>query len=118
RALFDPHSEASIAAKLTEALTNEDFRLALADHGLQQACRFSWEKTAKKALTALERLHERKCEARPSGAFRRNERRPKLAYLSPIPPERSGIADYSAGLLPELARHYDIEIISDQPAIA
>jgi len=39
--------------------------------------------------------------------------RPKLAYVSPLPPQRSGIADYSAELLPELAKHYDLELIVD-----
>ena len=35
----------------------------------------------------------------------------KLAYFSPMPPERSGIADYSALLLPELRRRIDIEVV-------
>src|SRR5262249_42567976 len=30
----------------------------------------------------------------------------RLAYVSPVPPARTGIADYSAELLPALARHY------------
>lgn len=33
----------------------------------------------------------------------------RLAYYSPLPPMRSGIADYSAELLPHLAAHCDIE---------
>jgi len=32
----------------------------------------------------------------------------RLAYLSPLPPKRSGIATYSAHLLPELASHFDV----------
>ncbi|WP_075793186.1 glycosyltransferase [Massilia putida] len=40
--------------------------------------------------------------------------RPKLAYVSPLPPVKSGIADYSAELLPELAKHYDIDLVVDQ----
>ncbi|HVT57232.1 MAG TPA: glycosyltransferase family 4 protein [Thermoanaerobaculia bacterium] len=35
----------------------------------------------------------------------------RIAYLSPLPPMRSGIADYSAELLPELARHLEVELI-------
>jgi glycosyltransferase involved in cell wall biosynthesis len=42
--------------------------------------------------------------------------RPRLAYLSPLPPERSGIADYSAELIPELAKYYDIDVILGQDA--
>src|SRR5438270_12502196 len=35
----------------------------------------------------------------------------KVAYYSPLPPERSGIADYSALLLPSLERLLDVEIV-------
>jgi glycosyltransferase involved in cell wall biosynthesis len=34
----------------------------------------------------------------------------KVAYYSPMPPERSGIADYSALLLPALRRRVDVEV--------
>ncbi|MFZ6846090.1 glycosyltransferase [Undibacterium sp. RuTC16W] len=45
-------------------------------------------------------------------------RRSRLAFVSPLPPERSGIADYSAELIPELARYYDVELILDQPVVS
>ncbi|HVT18532.1 MAG TPA: glycosyltransferase family 4 protein [Thermoanaerobaculia bacterium] len=35
----------------------------------------------------------------------------RIAFFSPLPPQTSGIADYSAELLPELARHLEIELI-------
>ena len=35
----------------------------------------------------------------------------RVAYYSPLPPERSGIADYSALLLPALRRRLDIEVV-------
>jgi len=35
----------------------------------------------------------------------------KVAWYSPLPPERSGIADYSALLLPELRRRIDVEVV-------
>ncbi len=38
----------------------------------------------------------------------------RLAYYSPLPPMRSGIADYSAELLPHLAEHCEIELIVDE----
>jgi glycosyltransferase involved in cell wall biosynthesis len=34
----------------------------------------------------------------------------KVAYYSPLPPERSGIADYSALLLPSLRRRVEVEL--------
>ena len=47
----------------------------------------------------------------------KSPRRPRLAFVSPLPPERSGISDYSAELLPELARHYDIEVVVAQDEV-
>jgi glycosyltransferase involved in cell wall biosynthesis len=38
------------------------------------------------------------------------DRRLRLAYFSPLPPARSGIADYSAELLPYLARLADVTV--------
>jgi glycosyltransferase involved in cell wall biosynthesis len=35
----------------------------------------------------------------------------KVAYVSPLPPERSGIADYSALLLPPLSERAEIELV-------
>jgi glycosyltransferase involved in cell wall biosynthesis len=35
----------------------------------------------------------------------------KVAYFSPLPPERSGIADYSALLLPPLRKRLDVSVV-------
>ncbi|WP_111747859.1 glycosyltransferase [Salinisphaera orenii] len=44
--------------------------------------------------------------------------KPRLAFVSPLPPERTGIGYYSAELLPELAAYYDIDVVTDQDAIS
>src|SRR5262249_14950485 len=43
--------------------------------------------------------------------------RPRLAFVSPLPPERTGIADASADLLAALAAHYDITLVVDQDKV-
>ena len=48
----------------------------------------------------------------PSGPARR---RLRIAYFSPLPPSRSGIADYSAELLPHLAELADVTVFADEP---
>ena len=40
--------------------------------------------------------------------------KPSLAYFSPMPPVKSGIAHYSSQLLPYLALHYDITLVLEQ----
>lgn len=42
----------------------------------------------------------------------------RLAYVSPMPPEKSGIADFSAQFLPSLSEHYQIDIISPQATLS
>lgn len=34
----------------------------------------------------------------------------RLAYFSPLPPQQSGISDYSEALLPHLSQHFDIDL--------
>ncbi len=40
----------------------------------------------------------------------------RLAFFSPMPPSRSGIADYSAALLPELERLAEVELFMEPPS--
>ena len=108
-ALFDPKSDASISAKLLQAITDDGFRAELARHGLERAKSFSWDESARRALAAFERIYSERRPSTPSTPL--TTRRPRLAYVSPLPPDRSGIADYSAELLPELSRYYEIEAI-------
>jgi glycosyltransferase involved in cell wall biosynthesis len=114
-AFFDPLSEDAIASKIKKVLENSKWREELRKHGLQQSKKFSWDESAKKAIEAFESVHSDGNPALKHAPMPVN--RPRLAYLSPLPPERSGISDYSAELLPELARYYDIEVIVDQAEV-
>lgn len=41
--------------------------------------------------------------------------RMRLAYVSPMPPERTGVADYSANLVCALQAHFDIDVFCGEP---
>lgn len=43
--------------------------------------------------------------------------RPKLAFVSPLPPQATGIASYSAELIPYLAEHFTITLVVDQSEV-
>jgi glycosyltransferase involved in cell wall biosynthesis len=116
-ALFDPHNEEDMAERLHRVLTEEGYRESLAQHGLQQARKFSWEESARRAWSALEAHHAKNLIIAPQHLAFQANKRPRLAYVSPLPPQRSHIADYSVELLPELARHYDIDVIVAQPTV-
>lgn len=116
-ALFNPHDDEAIASKIAQVLSDNDFRRSLVEHGARQSLKFSWDESARRAMQAFEQLHDSRIEKKSSSTVAPNRPRPRLAYVSPLPPERSGIASYSAELLPELSRFYEIELITDLDAI-
>lgn len=65
---------------------------------------------AKRAIRTFENLRRERPRASAP-------RKPKLAFISPLPPEQTGIATYSAELLPALSRHYEIEVVVDQEEV-
>jgi glycosyltransferase involved in cell wall biosynthesis len=112
-ALFYPNSEESIALKIKEALTDKLFYDILKKHGIKQAKKFSWDKSAKSAIAAFEDFH--KNIKKNIICLPHSEKyKPKLAYISPLRPLQSGISDYSSELLPELSKYYDIEVVVEQ----
>jgi glycosyltransferase involved in cell wall biosynthesis len=111
-ALFDPFDTKSIVAKIERALTDSEWSAGLAKHCLNYSRNFSWDKTAKKAWNTIEE-HPLQTAQVVSSVLKR---RPRLAFVSPLPPERSGIADYSAELLRDLTRWYEIDVIVRAPA--
>lgn len=114
-ALFDPYQEHSIVSKLSEVLTNKAFRESLIAHGLVQSKKFSWDQSAKKTIEAFERIHEeKKCGSLKISHY---GIRPRLAYFSPLPKLETGVAVFSAKLLPVLSNYYDIDLIVDQEIV-
>ena len=114
-AMFDPRNETDISRKLAQVLEDASFRSDLAAFGLQRVKLFSWDESAKRAIAAFEDFFVKEKSAGVPVPV--PDRRPKLAYVSPLPPARSGIADYSAELLPELARYYDIAVVVAQQEV-
>lgn len=111
-ALFDPFDPDAIAGKMAKVLQDHAFRAELERHGTQQARRFSWDISAVQAWRALAASFGD--IAKPASV---SVERPRMAFVSPLPPQASGISDYSAELLPELARHYRVEVIVAQDQV-
>lgn len=111
-ALFDPYDPADIASHLQRTLTDDGFRELLIRHGLDRAARFSWTATAKMAWQALEEINRRQAPGRTSTHSSIATRKETLAFVGPLLPDRSGISTYSACLLPSLAEHYDITVVT------
>jgi len=118
----DPHD---LAAKLERLLVDRQLAESLRQRGPAQAGRFRWETTADLAVAALEGLSPPlggdvgvppagKPPRRPRRSSRVPKRaKPRLAYFSPLLPQPSGIAEYSANLLAQLREHYMIDLYHD-----
>jgi glycosyltransferase involved in cell wall biosynthesis len=106
-ALFDPHNPAAMAAKITQVLSDPDMLQSLREHSARQATRFSWDGCAQRALRALE-----DCVAARASAPLQTTPRPKIAFVSPLPPERTGVADYAVRILPTLLPYFEIDLIT------
>lgn len=114
-ALFDATNDQSITAAMQHVLTDEAFREELAAYGPGRAKQFSWENSAQIAWDAIEKVQEDKKldESRVVVSIPPIQSRMRIAYVSPLPPQKSGIADYSADLLPYLSKHFEIDLFSD-----
>ncbi|MDG4880376.1 glycosyltransferase [Mesorhizobium sp. WSM4884] len=53
---------------------------------------------------------------RPTGVLR--GARPRIAFLSPMPPDQSGVADYSAATIRELGKLVDVDVFSKHAPVA
>jgi len=111
-ALFDPNNPDDIAEKITKVLTNDEISSSLSQHAFCQSQKFSWDLTAQKALSAIRSANTHKENQKAKN--KRIKKKPILAFVSPLPPEHTGIADYSAELLPALATYYELVCIVDQ----
>lgn len=108
-ALFDPFDVQAISDKMSEVLSHPELSQRLRKHGLKQAPLFSWDETARRSIEVWEKA------LKPVVPIA--TQKPRLAFVSPLPPERSGIADYSAELLHVLAQYYEIELVVAQDQV-
>lgn len=105
-ALFNAASTADAAQCLSRALSDADFRSSLRETGLQRAREFTWQRTAELSRQAWQEAIER----RKAGKQVSVEKRLKIALVTPMRPEQTGIADYVAELLPALSIRMDVDV--------
>jgi glycosyltransferase involved in cell wall biosynthesis len=125
-ALFDPLQPAAIAAKIQQVLESPELQQRLRAHGRVQREKFSWDHSARKAIAALEVHHARTvaqqqaqdAALRSAGGIPAGTPKRRVAFVSPMLPERTGVADYSTRLLPTLLPWFDIDIVVDQPEVS
>lgn len=115
-ALFDAADTATMSSAIARALSDPGLRERLRANAIKQASRFSWDTTARRCLAALEERFG-VATAVPLAPAVADVPKRRLAFVSPLPPERSGIADYAVQLLAALVQWFDIELVLQQPDV-
>lgn len=101
---FDPYDVQAIARCLHETVDSPELLAQLAERSRLRAAHYTWRHVAERSLQAYERV----AQARTP---RRFPRRPRIALISPWPPEQSGVADYSFRLARALGEHADVDVV-------
>lgn len=117
-ALFDATRDESIAERITQVLRDENFAADLRHYGSSRGAEFNWKRTAELSLAAFDEALSRTRHVGEQCAIAGWLPSKRLAVLSPLPPCRSGIADYNAQFLPFLARHFEIDLYVEGYAVS
>ena len=114
-ALFDATDPEGMARVLGSVLADPGHADALRDHALSRSREYSWDRSAHLAAAAFRDALDRGRHAALQATAHGWPVRMRMAILTPLPPVRSGIADYNAGFIPYLGRHFDIDVFVAQP---
>lgn len=112
-ALFDSRSVESIAHKMCEVLTDSNLERQLRQYSLVRAPQLNWEKSAEVALEAWDEALSSTQYSGTQAAIHGWLPKKRIAIFTPLPPCKSGIADYNASFLPYLARYFEIDLYVD-----
>jgi glycosyltransferase involved in cell wall biosynthesis len=107
--LFDPEDPAALARAIEALGRDAAGRRELGDRARARAAGFRGEDLGRETLAAYEEAVEAAREAVREGGGKPL----RLAVWTPVPPQESGIADYSVELLREMVRWADAEVFAD-----
>jgi glycosyltransferase involved in cell wall biosynthesis len=100
---FEPHDPDSIAACVAGILGSPEALERLRARSQRRVAEYTWERVAERSIEAYERAVAR--------VSRRRFRRPRIALVTPWPPERSWIGEYNVWLAAELGRRVDVDVV-------
>lgn len=114
--IFDPLNREDLAAKMTKALIDREFRQKVLDERNTLLQTISKQNFGETFLSIVEE-ELRKIAATATARIDKQGRNKQLYYFSPLPPLQTGIADYSAELVRSLSVYYDIVCVVDQDKV-
>ncbi len=105
-ATFDPYDPGAIAACLADVLESQATLDVLRERSRRRVTAYTWGEVARRSLEAYENVIDDNRAGR-----RRRRQRARIALVTPWPPERSGVADYSLRLARELGAKVDVDVV-------
>lgn len=105
--LFDPDDSARLRLRLEQVALDPQERGRVRQRQADLSRGFSEEQVGRRFWEAMLNL-----PAVPAPAVQRGSR-PRIAFLTPLPPTTSGVADYSFATLGPLAARAEVEVFSD-----
>ena len=108
--MFAPDDVDDARQKIEALMTDPAWRSAVAKDQSTRWQRFRADKIAGEFWSRVGQLigHRR---PKPCGILR--GARPQIAFLSPMPPDQSGVAEYSAATIKELGKLVDVHVVSE-----
>ena len=109
---FALDDEAALGVKLERAVTSASWRTTVVSQQAAMWPRFRAAAVAARFWDAmLSRLDTRTSSLQAPVVLR--GRRPRVALLSPVPPDRSGVADYTAATCAEFGKLVDLHVFTE-----
>ncbi len=115
----DPDDAHGFAVAIQELHADPGRRQTMSERGLAHVARFDKRQLAEHTVESYRAAvtpapgKESRAGGRSGGRADLASGRPRLAVWTPLPPQQSGISDYSVELLGRLRQFYDIEVFVD-----
>jgi glycosyltransferase involved in cell wall biosynthesis len=105
--MFGPEDDKHLTRLLDRVITSSRFRNNIINDQSHRWQRFRDDEVARLFWVNMEK-HAPAVPAAPVIGGRR----PRIAFLTPLPPDRSGVADYTAATFKELGKHADVHVFT------
>ena len=108
--LVDPTDSEAIAGLLGRFLADPGYAAELGRRAAERTASWTWDRAGRAARDAVSAIV---CVRPPRPHFRIAFGRPRIGFVSPMPPKETGIADYAARVAEALADSFHVDLFHE-----